>query len=960
MIPLRGVMVGREHQLLHAVGFILERESAESNGIMFIWAPSGMGKTRLVIELERTITQRDFMFIEGDNTAGSAPFSDFLENWFDLNPGAGPDQNFESFDTIWEGLVLNLSIGFPGESWDMRMKLTEARPYIEYILGLNFDKESIAFRLEPAQRAEKISNALVIFFDLLALQDPLVIVMENIQWFSPEDLLTAKRIIESTSGAAREFIVTGRPDESGNEPFFPETASYIRTDTLTLDGLPETSIRSFVEELGKGSPEDKLLEFLWDRAGGVPLFLEQALDYLSETGSIESCGGELLFKAPISGIPLSIGEMFISRMLLMPESFRRTIAAASVLGSSFRRSEIEAMVSTGSADECLQIGQEKGIFNLEGSSCSFSHILFREWISEMSPVTELREFHHRAGRILEKESGSYLSPSRLEKIADHYLYSGETLRAASFMEEAAEAYTEIFENRASSRLYRKLIPMLDEPEKTRTELKLSDVYKNAGLLNNGIELLSGTLKRIHNCTSVDRYCEALVMLKLGAYMSSSGKLAEGEEMLLKCLTVFEEDEDIENQALAVMQLGLAVRSAGRIPEAIELVERSIDLARKTGKPNLICASLYWSAITYRQTGNYEMMKQCTEEQVELAEKSGIIKSIIMGYDNLMRVHIYNRDYEAAEDIHEKLRSAAELTANWAALSTATSKLGIIHLRRGEWESAMECFNKCVSLTEKTGNLRAKCAALGNLAHASIEMEDLGAGLKYSTELIDTASAIGFRTGLMSGYARMGFIFSLRGDYESALDCIQTQIEHAEYLKDIRNLSHGWAVIADIQFRLNEIPESLTSVERAIDYSRKASDMKLYSEQLALKGRILFCSGSKRKAGDFLKEALSHTGGGKGRDSLVYLCRMYLQVIKAQTEQESSPKILEMISEAPDTSCSGETYYCHWKLTGDSMSAGKAVTLLTESIGSLRKPVLQRFLDDLKEHSPDFTLTQQEY
>jgi len=947
-MPFRGAMVGREHQLLHATSFILDLEATESNGIQFLWAPPGIGKTRLVIEVEKSIPQRDFIFIEGDSAAGSAPFSDLIENWFDLNPGAAPDQNLEVFGCIWEGLLLNLDIGISGECRDLRRELAEARPYFEYILGLNLDKESIVFRLEPAQRAEKISQALVTFFNVLALQDPLVIVLENVQWFSPEDLLTAKRIIESTSGAARAFIVTGRPDEDGIEPDFPDTASYIRTDSVFLDGLPQNSIKSFVEELGIGSPEEKLVEFLWDRAGGVPLFLEQTIDYLSETGSIESCRGELLLITPASEIPASIREMFISRMLFMSDSLRRVAIAASVLGGSFRRSDIEAMINADSVDECLITGAAKRIFNLEGSGGSFSHILFRDWISEMSPIAELREFHLKAGRILEKESESYPSPYRLEKISDHYLFGGDDRKAASFLDQAAAAYADIFENRAASRLYRKLIPMQDEPEKTRTELKLSDVYKNAGLLNNGIELLAGTLDRIRYSSMVDTHCEALVMLKLGAYMSSSGKLAEGEEMLLNCLTVFEEGNDIENQAIAVMQLGLAVRSAGRITESIELVERSIELARLSGKSNLICSSLYWSAITYRQTGDYQKMKQCTEEQVELAERSGIIKSIIMGYDNLMRVHIYNRDYEAAEEVHSKLRSAAEKTANWAALSTATSKLGIIHLRRGEWDSSMDCFRKCVSLTEKTGNLRAKCAALGNLAHAAIEMEDLGSALKYSTELIDTASEIGFRTGLMSGYSRMGYIFSLRGDYESALDCIQTQIEHAEYLQDIRNLSHGWQMIADIQFRLNEIPESIASIERAIEYSMKASDMKLYSDQLALKGRILFLSGSKMEAERSLSEALTHTEGRMGLEKLVFRCRLYLQVLKDGTDPKSSSEILEMAGKAPDACCKGEAYYCHWKLTGDSLSAAMAADLLIESIGSLQRPVLQRLLDDLKE------------
>jgi tetratricopeptide (TPR) repeat protein len=944
IVPLRGAMVGREHQLSRAVSFISSLEMENCNGILFFWAPPGIGKTRLVAEVEKSVPQREFVLIEGDSDAGSAPFSDFLESWFNLDPGAPPESNLEAFSSIWEGLLLNLEMK---ELMDIRTELEEAKPYFEYLLGLNSDKDSIAFRLEPAQRAEKTRLALVTFFDVLSVLDPVVMVLENVQWFSREDRLTVKRIIESAFGSHMALIVTGRPDKNGISPDFPDIASYVKTDTIFLDGLPERSIKSFVEELGAGSPNEDLVEFLWDRAGGVPLFLEQTVDYLSETGSIERNGRELLLKTPAASIPVSIRDMFISRMLFMPDSVREAAMAASVLGSSFRISDIAAMLETESVDSDLVTGAAKRIFTLDEYSGSFSHILFRDWISELSPAEELRELHLRAGRILEKESELYPSPSRMEKISDHYLFGGENEKAAFFMGRAAAAYADNFENRSASRLYRKLIPMLDEPEKTRAELQLSDVYKNEGLLNEGTALLSGTLDRIRNLQSIDTHLEALVMLRLGIQLGSSGKLKESEEILRNCLKVFEDCDDIENQTVAVMNLGLIVRSAGRTAEALNLVERSLELARKSKDTRLICASLYWSAITYRQTGDFKKMKKYTEEQVKLAEKSGIIRNIIAGYDNLMRIHIYNRDYDAAVEVHDKLRNAAEKTANWAALSTATSKLGIVHLRRSEWNAAMECFRKCVSLSEKTGNLRAKCAALGNLAHASIAMKDLRSALKYSTELIDTASAIGFRTGLMSGYARMGYIFSLRGDYESALDCLQTQIEHAESLQDIRNLSDGWATIADIQFKLNEIPDSITSIERAMKYSLKADDMLLYSSQLAYRGRILFMSGSKQEAEEFLKKALTLIEEREGREKHVFQCRLYLLAIQAETDPGLSYEILEMVNEAPDTYLKGEAYYCHWKLTGNSQSAAKAVDLLTVPTGSLPQPILQRLLDDLK-------------
>ena len=54
----------------------------------------------------------------------------------------------------------------------------------------------------------------------------------------------------------------------------------MRKDTLLLDGLPEESIKYFVEELGSGSPEDRLVEFLWERAREAEGILKEALTHI--------------------------------------------------------------------------------------------------------------------------------------------------------------------------------------------------------------------------------------------------------------------------------------------------------------------------------------------------------------------------------------------------------------------------------------------------------------------------------------------------------------------------------------------------------------------------------------------------------------------------------------------------------------------------------------------------------
>jgi tetratricopeptide (TPR) repeat protein len=943
----RGAMVGREHQLAQAVSLFSGLETGDSPGILCYWAPEGIGKTRLVREIDAALPDIEFIFIEADQAPGTDPLADFFREWFNLDAGVSEKKNSENFRHVWEGLLLNLELRTDYPVYHLVDELLEARPFLESVSGISQESGSIVHQLEPSQRAEKLSTSITSFFISLSILQPVVVVIENIQWFSRESILIFERMLRAASGSPLGFIATGRPDSTGSQPVFPSVDPASGLDIVFLSGLSKKDINSFVEELTGISPEKKLVDFLWDRAGGVPLFLEQALDYLTETEQVNRREERLGLIGSAIEITESIKDMFLARIRMMPASVQKIAGTASILGKLFNRDILAEVTESETIENELESCVQKHILTVDGAFCSFAHVVFREWAAEFIPSNEQEKLHLKAGQILEVFHEGTTSASHLEEIASHFQLGGDNLKAVTYIGKTAEALAGNFENSAAIAMYGRLASMVADPERTEVDLDLAGVYRNAGLLNEGIDLLTGTMKRIRGNPLVDDSLKARVMLKLGTNIGSAGKLKQAEKMLRECLETFSIMDDTRHMSITTRQLGLVVRSAGRTEEAVTLGEESIDLARKSGIPLEICASLYWVAITYRQLGRYDLMKRCTEEQVRLAQKTGLIKSIIAGYDNLMRVHIYNRDYDKAEEVHVKLKEAATKTANWAALSTATSKLGIIHLRRAEWEQAIDCFMQCVTLSIKTGNLRAKCAALGNLAHASIGIENIDAALKYSTELIDIASVIGFRSGLMSGYARMGYIFFLKGDFESALDCVQTQIEHAEAIGDKRNLSEGWSAIALIQFQLDEPAAAIESINRALEYSRKANDMVSCSSQLGLRGKIFSLDGEFDKAEKDLREALDLTEGRKGSEKLIYSSRLYLEVILAEKgDKNASARLLGMIEEAPDRNIRAETLYTHWKLTGDSESASGGRTLLEEIYQERPQPVIKKWLDSL--------------
>jgi len=869
---------------------------------------------------------RRFLYLRGDRPPGGTVFGAFLAQWFGLDPRREVRWNREAFERVWQGLSLDPAA--------RHLDLEGRKPFLSHLAGLPADE--VVTRADPEERWERTAASLTCLMDILASRQSLVVVLEDLHRFTRDEIGMTSRIIGAGTGASRLFVVTGRPDDEGIPPGLTSISPMVPALEIRLEGLPRHSLTEFLEEGGAERPSRDLEEYLWNVAGGVPLFLGLAVDYLRESGRLAVSPDGTGLASPAGRLPSSIEEIFRSRFDLLTPFERKLAAAGAVVGPGVPLSELMAMADCDGPEDGPDRGRLSWIMTLEDDVTVFTHEMVREWVLGSVPIEQLPDLHLRAAEVLAGRKGIPASPSLSERLAGHLMMGGDTERALEYLESAARGYAGDFRNDLSARLYRKLVPLLEDPGRIRRELDLYDVYKQAGLLREAADLLSSTLKRA-DPSAVPPGLLAEVELRLGESLGSAGRLERAEELVRDSLRIFTGLDDLENMSRAHRQLGMILMASGRTEEALESTGSSVELARRTGDARLVCAALYWAAINWREVGDHRRMESCTLEQVELAAASGLTRSIIAGYDNLMRVHIYRGEYGEAEEVHEKLREAAERTANWAALNTAASKMGIIHLRRGETGEAADCFRRCLSLSDRTGNLRARCAALGNLAHAAVLTKDTSAAMVFATELIDLAGRIGYVPGLMSGYARMAYVLRMMGDLHSALECLQTQIEYAEVLKDSRNISDAWAMTAEIQYVLGDLDGSLASIERALEHSTAAGDMLLRGSQLVQKGRYLFMAGDPEGAAVHLMEALKNNRDRKGREHVVLRCRMYLEAIAGND-------VTGMLREDMEPEVEAEVHFLRWKVTGDPASAERARALLDLAGPFESHPILRALAD----------------
>jgi len=192
--------VGRERELELLLDG-LERVKEGRGQAFSIMGEAGVGKSRLLYEFRKAITNEDMSFLEGKCLSygrGMAyqPIIDILKSNFDIQEG---DRDIETREKVKRGLGV------------LRVDEVSALPYLLELLSVK-DSGIDKIPMSPEARKDRIIEPL----KQIALKGsgirPLVMATEDLHWVDKSSEEAFKYILESIPGARVLLIFTYRPE----------------------------------------------------------------------------------------------------------------------------------------------------------------------------------------------------------------------------------------------------------------------------------------------------------------------------------------------------------------------------------------------------------------------------------------------------------------------------------------------------------------------------------------------------------------------------------------------------------------------------------------------------------------------------------------------------------------------------------------------------------------------------
>jgi class 3 adenylate cyclase/tetratricopeptide (TPR) repeat protein len=718
-------LVGREREL-DALRDALAAAREGRGQVVFLVGEAGLGKSRLLHEFRRGLTDVTHAWFEGRcasyaRTTPFHPVTDCLRHAFGLNERDDEASALAKLEAVEQGAGDALA-------WTL--------PFVRQLLSLPSGDEAVD-RMDAATRRSETFRALRERMLRTAGSTLFVLVIEDLHWIDKASEEFLEFLTDSVPAEHALVLLTHRP---GYRHPFGDRSFHRRLSLQALTERETERMASAVLEARRVPAELRAL--LAHKAEGNPFFVEEVTRSLLEEGALRRAGDEVELTRPSEDvrIPDRIQDVLMARLDRLDDAAKRALQIASVIGREFALRLLERIHETGAplgpvVDElrALELIYEKARY--PELAYMFKHALTHDVAYESVLASRRRALHLGVAGAIEELYRDRLA-EHYETLARHYTEAEAWERALFYHERSSEKAAAAFANQAAAEHCRAALALaerageaLSRDRRCALEERLgavlfclsefpgsADAFERAVPLGatpdaRGVDLSRAAHSRIwgHEYEPARRLIEsafeianaspaprtrAYAALVHGFGKSIFGDLDESERLSDDAGAFGTDDPEV--MAVACLLVGEWAEWRGDWRLALEKEARAMEIARANHLPPLLVMAGWFHGKALCGLGDYRGALGSLREALEVCERIGDRAHRSRLLNTLGWLHAEIGDHEgalafnqrSAEIAHEmvELKLVASAVEVW---SNATINLAGDHLARGDFGAADE-------------------------------------------------------------------------------------------------------------------------------------------------------------------------------------------------------------------------------------------------------------------------------
>ncbi len=421
-------LIGRQREL-DVLQQTFEATRRGQQQVLLLSGEAGLGKSRLVHELKLGLSDLPHRWwtcycSPYHQNSPLHPVIEQTTRLFRIPPEATPEEKSIQLEIALRKLGLDLAEVFSLIAGLLSLPLLPAYPP---------SSDS------PQRQKEKTLEILREIILQQAESEPLVLVIENLQWADPSTLQFLERLLP-VSATKLFILVTSRP------AFEPTWTAEHKHVELVIDRLSEDQIVEVIEHWTSGKTLPRLvLRQVMEKTDGVPLFVEELTKTILESGILVEQADKYTLPGPLPtfAIPSTLQDSLRARLDRLPPAIKEVAQIGSVVGRRFNY-ELLDMISpqrSHNLDRALaHLVEAELIFQggaLPTSTYRFKHVMIQEATYSSLLKRQRRLYHRRIAQALEGRFPD-VCETQPEVVAHHLTEAGQHDRGIDYWQQASQ------------------------------------------------------------------------------------------------------------------------------------------------------------------------------------------------------------------------------------------------------------------------------------------------------------------------------------------------------------------------------------------------------------------------------------------------------------------------------------------------------------------------------------------
>lgn len=729
-------MVGREGAMAELDDYLGQALNSQRQ-VVFITGEAGIGKTTLVDAFHQAVASRpNLRVIRGQCVEGFGgkeayyPVLEAVGHWAREASGGPVVQTLAKQAPTW-------LIQFPS-------------------LIKPEQREALQKEIHGATR-ERMVREICETLELLTVQDPLVLVLEDLHWVDPSTLDFLSAVARRRGPAKLLVLGTYRPadlilSKSPLKALKQDLVLHSLGHEISLERLEEPDVAEYLEiHFADGDFPEGFANLIYRHSGGNALFLVNILLDMVKRGLIEQVNGKWTLKVPLEDVepkvPETLDQLIEAQFQQLSAEEQRILRSASVAGERFSVWAIStaAELETDSIEEAcerlaerLQFIKCAGINSLPNGQISahydFRHSLYREVLYSRLSEGARAKLHLQLAQRLQ----AFCDPCELEQateLALHFEGGHDYEQAIHYLIIAAKNAAGRFAYRDSIEILRhalELVPMVATGKRTELEiqtlLQIGDTNYAVGSMAESAQAYEQAASqaaqsnlRVAQVASLIRLAHPMGLIDVDQAVAVAERaeqigaslddpiLQARTQMLAPCARLYfhswrSEDAELfasaqtkiqrlSNGQYPEMHYAHLHPLQGRYEEALKIAEDGISKISETSNTVAYLLALGAKTVALIHLGRFGQALQDVRAAIERAKKNGNDPWLLNIREAWLRT--VAMDFEGAQRIGEAMIGVNSGYPTGQPQAIAWVAAGNAALGRADYDGALQYFRKVI-------------------------------------------------------------------------------------------------------------------------------------------------------------------------------------------------------------------------------------------------------------------------